>query len=439
MSINWSLVREETAQLLKDLIQINTVNPPGNESEAALYLQHFLKKEGIEATIYAGASNRGNLVATLPGTGLAQSLVLLSHLDVVSANPGQWSHPPFDALFSEEFIWGRGALDMKGMTAMEVMALVLCKRSGQTFRRPLTLVAAADEEAGSQLGIEWLLEQKIPDLQKIEYVINEGGEGKTWNNIPVFSCQSGEKGILWLKLTLKGMAGHASMPTHENVIGRMAALINRLNRRKEVMTLGRISRSFLMGLARERGLKLSENSAANDYSLKMFANRHFRNVRSVQAMLYNTITPTIIKAGAKTNVLADSCELNLDCRLLPGETPEGFLAEVRRIVNDQAVDYEVLQSSLPTESTIDTELYRVMEQVVRQAVPQAVTVPYLSPCATDSRFFRLRGITAYGLMPILINESELQRMHGVDERLSLDNLELGIKILYQIVSRMVFG
>jgi acetylornithine deacetylase/succinyl-diaminopimelate desuccinylase-like protein len=436
MSINWSEIREEATQILADLIQINTVTPPGNESEAALYLQRFLKSEGIDATIYASASNQGNLVATLQGTGQAKPLVLLSHLDVVAANPSQWSHSPFEATIADGYIWGRGALDMKGMIAMEVMTLVLYKRSGRTPRRALTLVAAADAESGGQFGMEWLLEQNIPDLMEIEYVINEGGEGKIWNNAPLFSCQSGEKGILWLKLTVKGTAGHASMPTKENAIQRMATVINRLNRRKQVMTLGATSRGFLAGLARKRGLKLSENSAATDYSLKMFANRHFRNERSVQAMLYNTVTPTILKAGEKADALAENCELTLDCRLLPGETPEAFFNEVQRIVNDTTVEYEVIQRAVPTESTIDTQLYRVMEQVVRQTVPQAILVPYLSSGGTDSRYFRQRGITAYGFMPVLISEAELQRAHGADERLSLDNLELGTRILYQVVEQI---
>jgi acetylornithine deacetylase/succinyl-diaminopimelate desuccinylase-like protein len=436
MSINWSLVREEATQLLAELIHINTVNPPGNESEAALYLQRFLKNEGIEATIYASASNRGNLVATLPGSGEEGSLVLLSHLDVMGANPSQWSHSPFEATIADGYIWGRGALDMKGMVAMEAMTLVLYKRSGQTPRRSLTLVAAADEEAGGQFGIEWLLNQDIADLKGIEYVINEGGEGKIWNHVPVFSCQCGEKGILWLKLTVKGTSGHAAMPTQGNAIHRMATIISRLNRRKAMVTLGATSRGYLSVLARKRGLKLTENSAATDYSLKMFANRHFRNERLVQAMLYNTITPTIIKAGEETSILAESCELTLDCRLLPGENPEVFLKEVQQLINDRMVEYEVIQSAAPTESSIDTQLYQVMEQVVQQTVPQAVLVPFLAPGRTDSRYFRERGIIAYGFMPVLLGETELQRTHGIDERLSLDNLELGTRILYQVVERM---
>jgi acetylornithine deacetylase/succinyl-diaminopimelate desuccinylase-like protein len=439
MKINWPEVREEATRILIDLIRLNTVNPPGNETEAALYLQRYLQKEGVEAAIYASASNRGNLVAVLPGSGQARPLVLLGHLDVVAANPKDWSHPPFDAVIADDFIWGRGALDMKGMLAMEVMSLVLYKRSGQIPRRDLIFIAAADEEAGGQFGIEWLLGQDISGLDQVEYVINEGGEGKLWNGIPVFSCQNGEKGVLWLKLTVKGLPGHASMPSKTNAIQRMATIISRLNRRKQVMTLSQTSREFLSGLARKRGLKLTPNSAAVDYSLKMFVNRHFHHERSVQAMLYNTVTPTVIKAGEKTNVLAETCELTLDCRLLPGETPEGFLTELQQLVNDSEVEYEVLHSAAPTESSSDTQLYRVMEQVVRQTVPEAILVPYLSPGGTDSRYFRQRGVTAYGFMPIMIDETELQRMHGIDERLSLDNLEMGTQILYQVVEEIARG
>ncbi|HYH03213.1 MAG TPA: M20/M25/M40 family metallo-hydrolase [Bacillota bacterium] len=433
MNINWTEVRDEAIRILSDLIRIKTVNPPGNESEAALYLQRVLNEAGIESTIYASASNRGNLVATLKGNGRAKPLVLLSHLDVVGANPSQWSHPPFEAEIDNGYIWGRGALDMKGMIAMELVALLLYKRSGQVPDRDLIMVAAADEEAGGNFGMEWLLEQDIPGLKNAEYVINEGGEGGVWNGFPYFSCQNGEKGVLWLKLTVKGTPGHASMPGKDNAIVRMATIINRLNRHKHLMQLCATSRGFLAALALKRGLRLPEDSAAGDYSLKMFASRYFREERSVQAMLYNTATPTIIRAGEKTNVLAEACELTLDCRLLPGETPQGFLKELKGIVNDPDVEYEIIQTADPTESDLNTRLYEVMEEAVRKIMPEAALVPYLSPGGTDSRYFRQRGITAYGFMPVIINESELQRMHGIDERLSLDNLELGTKILYEVL------
>lgn len=436
MNIDWPAVRDEAIHVLADLIRINTVNPPGNESEAALYLQRLLGAEGIESTIYASASNRGNLVARLKGTGRLKPLVLLSHLDVVGANPKQWSHPPFEAEIADGYIWGRGALDMKGMLAMEALALLLYRRSGQTPDRDLLLVATADEEAGGDFGMEWLLGQNIPGLNEVEYVINEGGEGTLQGETPVFSCQNGEKGVLWVKLTVKGTPGHASMPAKDNAVVRMAGLVHRLNRHKQVMRLCDTSRGFLAALARRKGLKIADDSAVADYSLKMFASRNFKNERSVQAMLYNTVTPTVIKAGEKTNVLAESCELTLDCRLLPGDTPEGFLAQLKALVNDPDVEYEIIQAAVPTESSLNTPLYWVMEQAAREVMPQALVVPYLSPGGTDSRYFRQRGIVAYGFMPVLISETELQRMHGVDERLSLDNLELGTRILYGVLSRI---
>lgn len=436
MNIDWLAVRDEAIQILADLIRINTVNPPGNESEAALYLQRLLGVAGIESTIYASASNRGNLVARLPGTGRLKPLILLSHLDVVGANPKQWLHPPFAAEIADGYIWGRGALDMKGMLTMEALVMLLYQRSGQTPDRDIILVAAADEEAGGDFGMDWLMDQDIPGLKEAEYVINEGGEGTMRGDCPTFSCQNGEKGILWAKLTVKGTAGHASMPAKDNAVVRMAEIVNRLNRHKQVMRLCETSRGFLAALAHRRGMRISDDTAAGDYSLKMFASRYFKQERSVQAMLYNTVTPTIIRAGEKTNVLPETCELTLDCRLLPGETPEGFLAQIKTLVNDTEVEYEIIQAAQPTESPLDTPLYQAMEQAVQEEMPQALVVPYLSPGGTDSRHFRQRGITAYGFMPVLISETELQRMHGVDERLSLENLELGIRILYGTVTRI---
>jgi acetylornithine deacetylase/succinyl-diaminopimelate desuccinylase-like protein len=436
MKINWRKIREEATRMLVDLIRINTVNPPGNETEAAVYLQQILNREGIESAIYASASNRGNLVARLAGSGKKRPLILLSHLDVVGFNPNQWSHPPLSGEICDGYIWGRGTLDMKGMTVMEALSLLLFKRSGAIADRDLILIAAADEEAGGESGMNWLMNQEIPGLKEAEYVINEGGEGGLRDGVPVFACQNGEKGVLWLKLTVSGTPGHASMPAKLNAIKQAAQIINRLERNKQVMHLCQTSRGFLTALAVQKGLRIPADPDTADYSLKIFANRHFHAERSVQAMLYNTISPTVIKAGEKCNVLPESCELTLDCRLLPGETPEGFLAQLKRLIGETGVEYEVIHAASPTESPMDTELFQVMEKAVRSEVSGALLVPYLSPGGTDSRYFRMRGITAYGFMPVIISEDELQTMHGNDERISLDNLELGIRILYQVLSEI---
>jgi acetylornithine deacetylase/succinyl-diaminopimelate desuccinylase-like protein len=436
MEINWNRTKEEVTDLLRNLIRINTSNPPGNEIEAAIYIQELLVREGISATIYESMPKRGNLVARLPGNGNRQPLVLLAHLDVVAANPSQWTYDPFAGTIADNYIWGRGALDMKGMLAMELIAFILYQRSGQVPDRELILVAAADEEVGGAYGMEWLMGQGIPGINDAEYVINEGGEGRLQDGVPVYACQNGEKGILWVKLSIAGTPGHASMPSPDNAIIQMTKVIARLSRHKRPLMLCNTTREFLSQMAVKNGVKLPTNPATLDYSLKIFANRHFSKERSIQAMLSNTVSPTIIRAGIKTNILPEQCEVTLDCRLVPGETPEHFLAELRNLINNSQVAMEVIQSASPTESPLNTELFKVIERVVQKEHPQGSIVPYLSTGATDSRYFRTKGITSYGFIPILISESELQRMHGIDERLSLTNLEQGTKMLYEVIQEM---
>ncbi len=436
MDINWKRIGEETTDLLRSLIRINTTNPPGNEISTASFMKTLLEREGISAEIYESAPRRGNLVARLAGDGSRKPMMMLSHMDVVAANSNQWSFDPFAGIIDGGYIWGRGALDMKGMLAMELMTLILYKRSGQVPGRELILVAAADEEVGGLYGINWLMSQGIPGLDDVEFVINEGGTGFIQNERPIFACQNAEKGLLWVKLSISGTPGHASMPSKDNAIVQMNKIIGRIGRHREPMKLCATSRSFLSQIAMQHGVKLPSIPESLDYTLKLFANRHFNRERSVQGMLYNTISPTILQAGMKTNVLPEQCELTLDCRLVPGETPEHFLEEIRNIMNDSRVTCEVLQSAPPTESPVDTELFRIMRQVVQQINPDGDVLPYLSTLATDSRYFRQKGITSYGFIPILISEAELQRMHGVDERLSLANLEMGTRILYQVIQEI---
>lgn len=433
MEISWNKVREEVTDILRNLIRINTSNPPGNEVEAAVYIQELLHKEGISATIYEAAPKRGNLVARVEGNGKLRPLILLSHMDVVGANPSQWSYDPFAGIIAENHIWGRGTLDMKGMLAMELIALLLYKRSGQLPGRDLILVAAADEEAGGNYGMEWLMKQGIPGLKDAEYVINEGGEGSVRDGVPVYACQNGEKGLLWVKLSVAGTPGHASMPSQDNAIVHMNKVLTRINRHQRPLTLCNTTRGFLTQMATQKGVKPPKNPATLDYSLKLFAGRHFSKERSVQAMLHNTVSPTIIRAGEKANVLPEVCEVTLDCRLLPGETPEHFLNDLKNLINDSQVALEIIQTAVPTESPLDTELYGSIQRAVQKENSKAFVVPYLSPGATDSRFFRKIGITSYGFMPILIPEVEIQSMHGINERISLINLEQGTRILHDVI------
>ncbi len=439
MTINWTSVREEAIKLLGDLVRINTTNPPGNELEAACYLQEILRREGIQSTIYEKAPRRANLVARLAGNGSGRPLVMLAHLDVVTANPAQWSHDPFGGEVADDYLWGRGTLDMKGMLTMEVLTMLLLKRSGVELQRDLILVAAADEEVGGVEGMEWLITQEIPGLKTAEFVINEGGEGTLRDGVPVYSCQSGEKGLLWVKLGLKGTPGHASVPLADNAVLGMAEILGRIGRASLPVALSQTTRGFLKGLAEQKGIALPQEETELDAALLDFSQQFLSDELTTQAMFYNTISPTMLNASQKTNVLPELCEATLDCRLVPGETPDSFLAKLKEIVNDPRVTYEILQQAVPTESRLNTALFTAMQKAVKQEDPNSVLVPFLSPGCTDSRFFRHLGIAAYGFMPVLLTESEIQRMHGIDERLSLENLERGTRILYQAVREVVTG
>jgi acetylornithine deacetylase/succinyl-diaminopimelate desuccinylase-like protein len=429
-------IKDEAVKLLTDLIRINTVNPPGNELEAARYVKEILDREGIENSIHEAAPGRANLVAGIPGTGEHKPLILLSHLDVVGANPAQWQYDPFGGIVADDYIWGRGALDMKGMLTMELLAMLLIKRAGKSPHRDLILVAAADEEAGGECGISWLLKQGIPGLKEAEYVINEGGEGISQDGWPLYSCQSGEKGVFWVKLMVTGTPGHASMPVADNAVYHMNQVLSRISSLKSELILSGTTRSYITAIATAKGIPLPQEPGVRDQRLKRLITQELKEARSIQAMFHHTISPTIIKAGMKTNVLPEQCELTLDCRLLPGETPEGFYQKLQKQINDPQVIMEIIHAAAPTESPVDTELFRLIEGAVRRENSKALVVPYLSPGGTDSRYFRRLGITAYGFMPVLISEDELQRMHGIDERLSLANLEQGTRILTQVVQEI---
>lgn len=436
MSIDWNQVRDEVTGYAADLIRMNTVNPPGNEAEAVAYLQEILHREAIETTVYASASKRGNLVAVIQGTGEARPLILLSHLDVAAVNLNQWKHHPFSGEINDGYLWGRGALTVKSMLAMELMAFLLYKRSGERSTRDIIMVATANAEAGSEFGMEWLIDQNVAGLKTAEFVINEGGEGTLHNGLPVYACQNGEKGGVWVRLTVQGMPGSAAIPRLDNPILKLAGVLHQFTRMKRTLTLCETTRAYLTALARQKGLRLSSDSTALDLSLKLFAGKYFKHQSSARAMFYNTITPTVIKAGEKVDILPEYCELMLDCRLLPGETTEEFLAGIKNIIHDPEIQFEVIRTVEPTESPVDTSLFRIMEKAVRSTKPNAFLVPYLSSEGTDSRIFRRHGITAYGFVPIILPETELQRRHGIDERISLDNLEEGTRILYEVVREM---
>jgi acetylornithine deacetylase/succinyl-diaminopimelate desuccinylase-like protein len=442
-------IRDEITTLLSNLIQIDTTNPPGNETRAARYLTNTLREDNVESEILESVPGRGSLVAHLKGTEQKPSLLLLSHLDVVTANPREWKVHPFSGRIENGFVWGRGALDMKSLTAIEVMVLKLVKRNNIRLRGDLLLAATADEEKGGELGAGWL-SRNHPEKIRADYVINEGGgtaiplEGKN-----LFTVQTAEKGILWLRIRAKGTPGHGSKPgTADNAIMRMNKVIEKLGtyrpRAKVIPTV----RQYLKALAQEHAARkplsiLLRDPTKADQALDQLAEKDKFMAEEIRAMIRMTSTPTIIRGGVKENIIPSECETVFDCRLLPGQTTGGTLTLIKTLLKEidvDSLDFETIQANEPSESQAKTPLYELIARTMKEYEPDCSIAPLMLTCGTDSRFFRRMGITCYGFQPIRpdLPYAETQKtIHGIDERISIDNLIFGTTVLYEVVQKFM--
>jgi acetylornithine deacetylase/succinyl-diaminopimelate desuccinylase-like protein len=443
-------VEEEVTSLLSDLIRINTTNPPGNKTEAAEYLAGHLGREGFKCELFESAHGRGNIITRMKGTGEKPSLLLLSHLDVVAANAKEWSLDPFSGIVKDGFVWGRGALDMKGMTAIEVMTMKLLKRNGMKLKGDVILAATADEEQGGLAGVGYLL-RNYPQKIFAEYVLNEGGgSALPTQNRNVYSVQTAEKGILWFNVKAKGTPGHGSMPdSADNAIMRISKVIERLgNYRSQVLFVPTVKR-FLSEIAREDASlqqlfsRLLANPELSDQMLDELAKTAESLAEEIRPRIRMTITPTIIHGGMKENVIPSECEAVFDCRILPRQTTTQALDVIKGLVKDVGMEklrFETIQVNEPSESPTETPLYEVIASVLREFEPNCGVTPMLMTGGTDSRFFRKMGSVCYGFQPMRPEapyDKMVKREHGVDERISLENLVFGTSVLYEVVKRFM--
>ena len=444
-------IEEEVTNLLSDLIRINTTNPPGNETEAVKFLTKNLEKEGFACEVFESAPGRGSLITRLKGTGEGPSLLLLSHLDVVAANPKEWSVDPFAGVVKDGFVWGRGAIDMKSMTAMEVMVMKLLKRNNAQLKGDLILAATADEEKGGEAGAGWLV-KNYPDKVKADYVINEGGGlAIPINDKNIYTIQTAEKGILWFKVKAKGRPGHGSVPgAADNAILRMNKIVEKLGNYRAKMTVVPTVRQFLSEVAKESPLlqqaanMILQNPEVADQILDMLAQKDKVMAEELRAQLRMTIAPTIIHGGVKENIVPSECEAVFDCRILPGQTPEQAMEEIKALLKDvvdlEKVEFETIQANEPSESPTNTPLYEEIINVLKEFEPNCSVAPILLTGGTDSRFFRKLGTVCYGFQPLRADMPYgeiLKTVHGIDERISIENLVFGTSVLYNVVERFL--
>jgi acetylornithine deacetylase/succinyl-diaminopimelate desuccinylase-like protein len=447
---DWDEVGEQAKQLFKELLRIDTTNPPGNERPAADLLADALSEDGLDPWIVESAPGRANLVARLPATvdePEGGPLLLAGHTDVVPANPDDWTHPPFAGVEADGHIWGRGAVDMKNMVSMSVMVAKLLARADVERTRDLIVAAVADEEAGCKYGSRFLVDEH-PERVDAEFMLGEvGGFWQTIGGQTYVPIMVAEKGQAHLRLTAHGPSAHGSIPHEENALVRLAAAIERLGTKRLPYHLTPVMEDFIRTLARTQplanraGLHGLLNSALSGPVIdRLLPDRAV--ARNFAALLHNTVSPTMIDAGEKLNVVPARASCDLDGRLLPGFTGADLKREVEDCIDDPNIEVELLGESAPTQvEPVASRLLDTIVGTVQAHAPDVEPVPYMIPGFTDASEFSRLGTRCYGFSPLRLQPgSELsfsELFHGVDERVPVEGFLWGQRVLFDTVSRFL--
>jgi acetylornithine deacetylase/succinyl-diaminopimelate desuccinylase-like protein len=417
-------LQDEAVGLLQQLLRLNTVNPPGNETIAAELLRDYLEANGVAVELYARTPERANLVARLKG-GDGPSLCFLSHTDTVVADSDEWSRDPWSGDLADDHVWGRGALDMKNQVAASAVAIASLAREG--FKPPgdLVFVAAADEEVGKNFGLQWLCDEH-PDAVRVDYAINEGGgERIELGGNAFYLCAAAEKMTAPFRLVVHGRSGHASMPgIADNALVKTAPLIEKLAAYQPEPSIGPEVAGFLDAV-------LGDRPAPADV-LSRLATVGQLAVETIEPLLAFTLSPTIIEASERRNVIPGTCELVVDRRLLPGQTPEDVEPILREILGEGDYELETLERWGGTRSKLDTPLWHAISDWVSETEPGAKVAPLCCAGFTDSHWLRdAFGTVAYGFFPMKTMEAEVaaRLIHSADERTHVDDLGLGVDFL----------
>ncbi|MBN1573955.1 MAG: M20/M25/M40 family metallo-hydrolase [Deltaproteobacteria bacterium] len=442
IGIDWEEIGREAAKILSDYIKIRTVNPPGDEEEAARFLESILKREGIEPLIMRSAPRRANLISRLSAKisgGDTSGLILLSHIDVVPVEEDKWERDPFGGEIVDGHIWGRGAVDDKGMGVMNLMATILVKRIGIELKRDLVFLATADEETGGKYGAGYMVKEQRERL-KGKYLLNEGGAIVTDalpKGRPLVTVGAGEKGPLWLKLKRRGTPGHGSVPLPDNAVLRLSEALLRIERGKRPVIFSDVMVDFAAGLGDGMGgikggvLRLTALPPLRG----LIGNIMGKNL-SIGAMMRDTVSVTTFNAGVKENVIPDEAAATLDNRLLPGTDKSEYLDWIKKTMKDDSIEIEEIFHSPASRSPVDTDFYGSVKAVAQDMYPDVTVVPMVTSSFTDSRFFRDIGMVSYGLIPAELTTEELAAIHGHNERISERSLTNGVKFVYNLILKL---
>lgn len=418
-------------ELLSQMIQLDTTNPPGNEEIAVQFIEGLLHKEGVPYEIVAPEPRRANIIARIPGKRPGKPVVLLGHLDVVPAHEEGWVVPPFSGAIRDGFIYGRGAVDMKSQVVCHLISFIRLLRSGIVPERDIVFLATADEEVSGKLGAEYMF-HKVDDLGDASFVLSEGGfvmeeEGRLHARISV-----GEKQVCQFMIRATGRGGHGSMPHKDSANNKVVEAAHRIINARLPFTPTRIATRYLEGVLKGRKIGRFRFSNLKDALRDEGFCRFVEDEPVFNALLRNTVALTMLSSGDKINVIPGEATAYFDARIFPETKHDRFLKQMARLAGPE-VELTSIQKTFSVPSSFATPYFRNIAAVVRQVNGAVPVLPFLTTGATDLRHFRARGVPAYGFFPLRLSEEDHMTMHSVNERISVKALEEGQRCMDGIV------
>ena len=441
LALDTSGLAREATGWLAELIKINTTNPPGNEEQAAKYLAGILGKEGIKAELLPLVPGRSALVARLNASAFpdpSKAILLVAHMDVVGVERSRWTVDPFGALPKDGYIYGRGAVDDKGMLAANLAAFIALKRANARLNRDVIFLATASEEGAGDASIRAVI-AKYWDKIAAKYSINEGGNVFVANGkVQYVAVQASEKVSLNVTVKANGTSGHASIPLKDNAVFHLAAAVEKIGNFTAPVHLTTIVRRYFEGLAaledNEIGkwMRSLDTGDRGDHAARVVADAN----PMWNAMMRDTISPTMLTAGVRPNVIPSEASATLNIRLLPGNTITALLAELNKVVNDPQVKLDVQPDGglAAPDSSLESEFYAAITKAAAEEFAGAPVLPFQSTWATDSAQLRLHNVQAYGLVPFPLTQEDIKRMHGDDERISAAAFAKGVSLMVRLTN-----
>lgn len=432
-------IETEAVEWLKAYLQIETVNPPGNESRAVDYIANIFEQEGIEFNSAESAPGRGNIWARIEG-GDKPALVLLHHSDVVPVNEKYWDFDPFSGEIKDGYILGRGALDMKGTGISHLANFINLHRQGKKLNRDVIFIGAADEESGGNFGVGWLVKNHPEIFEGAGLLLNEGGSGYKSNDSIVFSVEITQKVPVWLRLTAIDTPGHGSSPRSTSSVSRVVKALNIIwNNPFPPRIIPEVEKVFI-----ERSGGLDEPYSSEYRNIKesikdpIFMKRLQSFSASAHALTRDTCSLTRMMGSSKINVVPPEAWAEVDCRMLPDRTTEEFISDFKELIKDTGVEVELIMSAVPAISQTDSELFLAIEDFSKNNYPGSRVAPSVSTGFTDSRFTRGLGIQSYGFNPLISTGDEYSSIHGNNERINEKAFRQSVKDLGIILDKILY-